>query len=53
MKTTLKSRIAAMVADGLNLGGITETLYAENPNQDKNKLKRKISVYLAQLRKAK
>ena len=52
-KPTLKSRIEAMLMDGVGLNGIAETLHKENPDQDFNKLKRKVSVYLAILRRGK
>ena len=51
--TTLKSRIEAWMAEGIGLNGIAELLHKENPEQDFNKLKRKVSVYLAILRRPK
>ena len=52
-KPTLKSRIEAWMAEGIELNGIAERLKMEQPDADFAKLKRKVSVYLAILRRPK
>lgn len=51
MKTTLKQRIKDWMAEGIGLNGIAETLKQEQPEADLNKLKKKVSVYLAIIRR--
>lgn len=53
LKVTLKSRIAQWASEGIGVSGITDLLMQENPNENRLKIYRKVSVYLAILKRQK